>query len=109
MQDKLTPLELILSCFAVSSLGGLAQYLRRKPDTAKIPLSMLIGTLLHSGMIGVAICFCWLNYFDGKESPWFALLVSSLAGLGGATLLEFVAQALSRGGVKIVITPKDED
>jgi hypothetical protein len=59
-------------------------------------------------MLGVVISLLWYNYFEGKGNVYFLLGVSGLAGIGGVTVLDFIIEALKRGGIHISISPGDE-
>ena len=98
--------QTVAACFTIASLGGLATLLR---STHLLTLRNISATMLHSGLVGATVCLCWFNYFDGANKPSFALFASSLAGLSGAALLDLVTQVIARGGVKIIVSPKDEE
>ena len=103
MNDKLSAFDVLLSCFSISSLGGLAALLRSgKP----LHWRTIISALLYSGVVGLVIGLVWYRYFSGQDNIYFLIGVSGLAGLGGTTLLDFVVQAISRGGINIQISPK---
>lgn len=103
MQDKLTPFDVFVSCFSISSLAGLAALLRNgKPLTWR----MVAAAVLYSGIFGLVIGLLWFNYFGGQDNIYFLIGVSGLAGLGGTTLLDFVVQGLANG-FNIKITTSD--
>lgn len=103
MLDKLDPMRAFAAAFAISSLGGLSALLRGgQPLTVR----GIAAAMLYSGLVGLIIALLWYEYFDGKGNIYFLLGVSGLAGVGGATVVDFAIQMLSRGGVDIHITPK---
>lgn len=103
MSSKLSVFEVLASCFTISSLGGLAALLRSgRSLTGRVVLS----AVLYSGIVGLVIGLVWYQYFSGQDNIYFLIGVSGLAGLGGTTLLDFVVQVLSKGGVNIHISPK---
>lgn len=105
MSDRLTPIQVFLSCFTIASLAGLAALLRSdKPLTWR----MIIAAMLYSGIFGLMIGLCWYNYFGGSDNLYFLIGVSGLAGLGGTSLLDFVVQGISKG-FNIKITSGDDD
>lgn len=107
MQDKIEPLRVFMSAFAISSLGGLAALLRSKRE---LTWRSVCSAVLYSGMMGTVIALLWYNYFNGHGNIYFLLGVSGLAGIGGTTVLDFVVQALkSHGGVNITIRPNEGD
>ena len=106
MPDRLSPLQVLVACFSLSSLGGLAALLRSgKPITTRT----IVSAVLYSGLTGLIIGLIWYNYFSGRDNIYFLVGVSGLAGLGGTTLLDFTLQVLSKGGVNITIAPKADD
>jgi hypothetical protein len=105
VQDKLSPLEVFVSCFSISSLAGLAALLRGgKPLTWR----SVAATTLYSGIFGLVIGLLWYNYFGGDNNVYFLIGVSGLAGLGGTSLLEFVVQGISNGFNIKITTDNDE-
>ena len=106
MQDKLTPLEVFVSCFSVASLAGLASLLRSgKPLDRRV----VIAAMLYSGMFGLTIGLLWYNYFGGQDNIYFLVGVSGLAGLGGTSLLELLVHGISKGfNIKITADKKDK-
>lgn len=107
MQDKLTPLEVFVSCFSISSLAGLASLLR---SGKALTWRLVVATLLYSGIFGLVIGLLWFNYFGGQNNIFFLIGVSGLAGLGGTTLLDFIVQGLANGfNIKITASKADED
>jgi hypothetical protein len=105
MDDKLTPIQVFLSCFTVASLGGFFSHLRSKK-----PLSLrnTIALTFYSGLVGLVIGLLWYNYF-APGNLYFLIGVSGLAGLGGTTLLDVVVNVISKGGVNIMFTPQGDD
>ncbi len=104
MQDKLRPLEVLLSCLAIASLGGFFSLLRsQQPLTAR----GLVAATLYSGLIGLVIGLLWFNYF-APANLFFLIGTSGLAGLGGVTLLDVVVNVIAKGGVNITIKPKSD-
>lgn len=106
MSDKLSPIEVFLSAFSICSVAGLASYLR---SGRELTARQVFSAMLNSGLLGLAIAFLWYRYFNGKDNIWFLLGVSLLAGLGGASLLDFILMLCKRGGVKVVVSPADEE
>ncbi len=105
MQDKFTPVEVILACLVLSSVGGLAALLR---SGAQLTWRAILSAMLYSGMFGVVYGLISFNYFGGNEQNYFFLIGSSgLVGLGGTTLIDFVIQVVAKGGVNIVIKTKN--
>lgn len=94
MQEKITPFNVFLACFSVSSLAALSALLRSgKPLTWR----NVISTMLYSGMFGLVIGLLWYNYFDGANNVFFLIGVSGLAGLGGNSLIEFIVGGIAHG------------
>lgn len=104
MNGKWQSIYVLLSAFAISSLGGLAALLRsHKP----LNLRTVLSALLYSGMMGLIIALMWYNVFAGRENLYFLLGVSGLAGIGGVTVVDFIVQVFKRGGLNVRIEPKD--
>lgn len=103
--DRFHALQVFLSCFSISSLGGLAALLR---SGKKITVRAILSSMLYSGLVGLVIGLVWYRFLSGDENIYFLIGVSGLAGLGGATVLDFVVQVITKGGLNITIRPKDE-
>ena len=103
MQDKLTPIQVLLSCLTVSSFAGLAALLRSQQE---LNWRNVTATCLYSGVFGLIYGLIWFNYFGGAGQNYYFLIGSSgLIGLGGASLIDFVLNGLLHG-FNITITPK---
>lgn len=101
MPEKFTPTQVLAAAFAISSLGGLAGLLR---SNAKLSIRSVVSAILYSGLMGLCIALLWYKYFDGDGNVYFLLGVSGLAGIGGTTVIDFIVQAVKKGGLNIVIT-----
>lgn len=106
MSDNLSPFQAFISAFSVSSLAGLAAYLR---SSRQLTVRGTISAMLNSGLLGLAIVFCWYTYFNDRNNIWFMLGVSLLAGLGGISVLDFILQVVKRGGLDIHISTQESD
>lgn len=107
MQDRLSPLEVFIACFGISSLAGLAELLR---SGRPLTLRELASSLLYSGVFGLVIGLLWYNYFGGHNNLYFLIGVSGLAGLGGISLLDFIVQGVSKGfNIRITSGRRDRD
>lgn len=107
MQDRLEPQDVLFACFTLSSVAGLATLLR---SGRALTWRLLIASWLYSGICGLVIGLIWYNWFDGERQNHFFLIgVSGLAGLGGMSVLDFIVQVISRGGLKVTISPADKD
>ena len=84
---------LLASVAAISSLAGLANYLR---SDRPLTLRHVLSAMLYSGVLGFGVAACWMHFFGGNN-VLFMIGVSGLAGLGGANLLDFVFLALHKG------------
>ena len=102
MNEKLSPIAVLCSAFAISSVGGLAALLRSKQQ---LTLRSILATSLYSGTLGLVIALVWYNHY-ATSNVWFLLGVSGLAGIGGTTVMDFVVQVLKHGGVNITIASK---
>lgn len=106
MQDKLTPLQVILAGATLSSFGGLAALLR---SGANLTARNLLSATLYSFVFGAVYCLLWYNYFDGEKQNFYFLIGSAgLVGLGGMTLIDFAVQVLLHGKVSITVKPDDD-
>ena len=107
MPDRLTALQVFVSCFSISSFAGLAALLRSgKPLTWR----NITAAFLYSGIFGLVIGLLWYQYFGGQDNVYFLIGVSGLAGLGGMSLLDFAVQGLLSGfNIKITTEGRDDD
>lgn len=103
--ESANALQVFLSCFVISSLGGLAALLR---SGREIKTRDVISAMLYAGLVGLVIGLVWFQYFSGQDNVYFLIGVSGLAGLGGTTLLDFFVQIIAKGGVNVHISPKSD-
>lgn len=104
MHERFSPVELLLSCFGVSSLAGIAQIIRRGEP---VELRKIVGAGLYSGIIGLIVAML-LHSHLGDTNYILLIGVSGLAGLGGSNVLDFLLNAWAGGGISITIAPKRE-
>ena len=89
---SLEPWKLFGGIFLSASLAGLAALLR---SHQLLTTRRIVSALLNSGFIGTIIALGW--YANYKETNlYFLIAVSVLAGLGGATTLDFVTQYIQK-------------
>lgn len=109
LKAHVEPLKIMGAIFVVCSLGGLASLLRSdKPITVRLVMS----ALLNSGLIGLVIALVWWNSYK-DTNLYFLTGVSLLAGMGGATAIDFLYQFaakrfMGKTGIKIVIQQDDD-
>lgn len=96
MNDKINPIYVFLSAFGVSSFAGLAALLRAGKQVNGIAV---LSAVLNSGMLGLCIALIWYNKF--QDNIYFLIGICVLAGLGGATLVDFMVAAFKSGGLSI--------
>lgn len=103
MDDKLNPIHVFISAFGVSSFAGLAALLRAgKP----INVVAVFSAILNSGLLGLALALLWYHKF--QDNVYFLIGICVLAGLGGATMVDFILQAFKAGGLSISVGAKDD-
>ncbi len=96
VNDRLNPIYVFLSAFGVSSFAGLAALLRAGKQ---VSLLSIFSAVLNSGMLGLAIALVWYTKF--QDNIYFLIGICVLAGLGGATMVDFIVAAVKSGGVTI--------
>lgn len=97
MSNQLDPTQppwTFIWSFTLSSVAGLAALLRTGHE---ITWRAALSAMLNSGMLGLVIGLTWYKYYKGDEaSVYFLLGVSTLSGLGGVSLVDFVLQLFKR-------------
>jgi hypothetical protein len=105
MQEKLNPLGVFVSAFAISSFAGLAALLRAGEQVTK---KSVFSAMLNSGILGVIIALLW--YASYKDNVHFLIGVCALAGLGGNTLIDFALSLLkSKLTTVMAVQPKESN
>ncbi len=100
--NKLDPLHVFMAAGGLASFAGLAELLRSgRPITWR----NLVSASLNSGMIGLALGLVWYHYFLGQGDIYFLIGVCILAGLGGATMVDFILTIFKKGGINVNFTP----
>ena len=96
--NQLSPLQVLMSCFGLASFAGLASLLR---SGRQLTLRAIAAAMLYSGLSGLIIGLVWFRYYAGDDPNFYFLIgISGLAGMGGASFLDFLVQALRKGGVR---------
>ncbi len=102
--EPLDPIGILISAFALSSVGGLAALLR---SNKKLTMRVVVSAVLYSGIMGLVMALISYRYF-GIANPYFLLGVCGLAGIGGTTVIDFMLQLLKSGGISIHLYPKSD-
>lgn len=107
--ERVNPIAVFFSAFGVASFAGLAALLRAGKQVNAVSV---ISALLNSGFLGLAIALLWYTKF--QDNIYFLIGICVLAGLGGATLVDFAVEAIKNGGLSIggfnlSMKPKQED
>lgn len=91
--DQYDLMRLFGTTSALSSFAGLAELLRSgRPLTTRA----VISAMLNSGLIGLAIGLTWYHKYLGEGNIYFLIGVCVLAGLGGATFVDFASTMFKR-------------
>jgi uncharacterized membrane-anchored protein len=94
--SPMSPIWVFISAFGVSSFAGLAALLRAGKEVNWISVA---SSVLNSGLFGLAIALLW--YVKFQDNIYFLIGICILAGLGGATLVDFFIQAFKQGGISV--------
>lgn len=86
LRDHVTPMAWTV---AISSVGALAAQLQ---SNRKLTLRHVVGAVLTSGVAGLVVHTLLISRLH--DDPWTLTGVSALAGIGGASTLDFLLQAI---------------
>lgn len=101
------PLRVFAASAGLSSFAGLAELLR---SGRAVTWKSAASAAFNSAMLGLAISLVWYHYFLDQNNIYFLVGVCVLAGLGGATMVDFFLTLFRRGGINVNFTPpKDGD
>lgn len=89
--DENTTLLVCLAAFFGSSFSGLATHLR---SGSPLTTRMVLAAVLNSGLVGLIVAL--MGYKTFQDNLTYLLGLSLLAGIGGATLLDFMVALLKR-------------
>jgi hypothetical protein len=87
--DERNPNQIFGFIFTVSSVAGLAAFLR---SNQPVTIRNICSAFLNSGLFGLGVAAVWWEYYGGSTHPWFMIGVSTLAGLGGTSMVDFGLQ-----------------
>jgi CHASE2 domain-containing sensor protein len=103
MSDNLNPIWVFVSAFGVSAFAGLAALLRAGKSINGIAI---FSAIFNSGLLGLALALLWYHKF--QDNIYFLIGICVLAGLGGATMVDFVLQMFKAGGLSISVGKKEK-
>lgn len=95
---QIHPLGVFASAFGVAAFAGLASLLR---SGSKVTVLSVLSAFLNSGLVGLGISLLWYHKF--QDNVYFLIGVCVLAGLGGATTVDAILNAVKSGGFSIKI------
>lgn len=91
-----------VASFGVAACAGLAALLR---TNAEITWKSAVSAVLNSGILGLGISLLW--YTKYQDNIYFLVGICVIAGLGGATTIDFILDAVKKGGFSIKMGPND--
>ena len=91
--DALDPMKTFATATGLGSVAGLAYLLRSGKPLTRVSV---LSAIINSGMTSLVIALMWWKYYSGDGNEYFLVGVSTLAGLGGASVTDFLVQALKR-------------
>jgi hypothetical protein len=104
--DQYDPMRLFGTTSALASFAGLAELLRSgRPITTR----SVVSAMLNSGLIGLSIGLVWYHKYLGEGNVYFLIGVCVLAGLGGATFVDFASQLLRKWAASQVPGASNKD
>lgn len=98
MQEKYNPITVLLCAFGISSLAGLAALLRAG---SKVNGIAVFSAMLNSGLLGLTMALLWYQKY--QENTYFLIGLCILAGLGGATAVDFVVTVFKTGALRTML------
>lgn len=94
------------ACFGVAASAGLSQLLR---SAAALDLRNILAAFFCSGMAGLIVGLLWFNFFKA-DNLYLLIGVAGLAGVGNASVLDFLCQLLAgQVGLSIKIDKGQDD
>lgn len=100
-----SPIIVFAAAFVASSLSGIAAYLRSGKEIKPVAL---ITAGLNSGLLGLSISLIYYQKFT--KNITFLLGICVIIGLTGAAGLDFILNAIQKGGISINFgSDKDDD
>jgi hypothetical protein len=85
-----------VAAFLVAAFGGLASLMRQEKA---LKFSKCTSAMLNSGLLGLGVSFVWYTQF--KENVYTLLGICIMLGLGGNSAIDFVLNAVRKGGFTI--------
>lgn len=98
-----------LATFSLSSFAGLAALLR---GGDKLTYRAVASAMMNSGFMGIVIYTIGSKVYAGNENVWFLMGISTLAGLGGNTAIDFfltLAKSVILAKVQSKKEPEDQN
>lgn len=93
------PLAVFVCAFCVSAFAGLAALLRAGKQVNALAI---FSAMLNSGLLGLTLALLWYKKY--QDNVYFLIGMCILAGLGGATMVDFVVNLFQSGGLKMILS-----
>lgn len=105
---KIPLIKIFAASFIISSIAGLARLLRSYPADKPIPARLYFAAILNSGITGLVIALLWYHMYS--DNLTFLIGISTLAGIGGISITDFIVLLIKKKiGIKVEIKNNTQD
>lgn len=94
----MSPLQILLSSFAISAAGGLIAFLHSKKQ---ITVRSTSAATCYAGLMGLIIGLLWMKRYGTSGDPYFLIGVAGASGLSGLSVVDLAVLVAKRSGITL--------
>lgn len=102
----MSPLQILLSSFAISAFAGLIAILRSKQ---RITIRSAFSATGYAGLMGLIIGLLWMKRYGTSGDPYFLIGVAGVAGLSGLSVVDLVVMVAKKSGITLQFARDKKD
>ena len=101
----MSPLQILLSSFAISAAGGLIAFLR---SNQQVTIRAAFAATGYAGLMGLIIGLLWMKRYGMSGDPFFLIGAAGAAGLSGVSVIDLVVIVWKKSGITLQLA-KNKD
>lgn len=100
----MSPLQILLSSFAISAFAGLVAFLQSKKQ---ITHRSIFGAVGYAGLMGLIIGLLWMKKYGMGGDPYFLIGAAGAVGLSGLPVVDLLVIVAKKSGITLQFIRRD--